>query len=229
MFYPCTDIPDFNIADSSLNIVETLDFKAELEDRFKNKELTGFIETRRKEPQIDPDTGYPVGMTEQQIKDKILKDQQREELEAAKEVDRIKLEATAKAEEEKKQQTLEQVKKDEMKEEILKFRQMEVEELKANLPEEPEDGPDSSTIQFRLPNSQSIQRRFMRTDKIKLMYDYVRSLGVKNGCGSGSNFEILQTFPLKVFDSSSHEKTLDEVGLFPRAKLHVKEDDEEEE
>ena len=181
MFYPVTDIPSFNVADSHLNVVETLDVQAELEDRLKNRATTGFVESRTRTQQIDPETGYPVGMTEQQIQDKKLKEEQKQELEAAMQADKEKLIAAAKAEEERKEKQLEQAKKKEAKEVLLKFKEQEIEETKANLPDEPEDGPDVTTIQFRLPNSQTIQRRFKKTDTIKLMVDFIVSLGTENG------------------------------------------------
>ena len=181
MFYPVTDIPSFNVADSHLNLVETLDVQAELEDRFKNRATTGFVESRTRTQQIDPETGYPVGMTEQQIQDKKLKEEQKQELEAAMQADKEKLIAAAKAEEERREKQLEQAKKKEAKEVLLKFKEQEIEETKANLPDEPEDGSDVTTIQFRLPNSQTIQRRFKKTDTIKLMVDFIVSLGTENG------------------------------------------------
>lgn len=182
MFDPMLGIPEFNVADSNLNIVETLDVKAEIEDSLKNQVNTGFVESRRREREIDPNTGFPVGMTEQQIQDKILKDQQREELEAAMAADKIKLQAAAQAEEERKQKNLEESKRVQAEQEKQRMKEFKASQVKSNLPDEPsEDNPDASTVQFRLPNSNNIQRRFLKTDKIQSMYDYIHSIGHDNG------------------------------------------------
>jgi|TARA_B110000305_G_C19102963_1_gene476123 hypothetical protein len=47
-----------------------------------------------------------------------------------------------------------------------------------NLPEEPaSDNGDSTNIGFRMPLSgERVQRRFLKTDKIQLLYDYIDDL-----------------------------------------------------
>ena len=140
LFSPTEGVTDFNVADSKLNVAETMYVKAEIEEQLKNKKPTGFIESRRREPEIDPNTGYPVGMTEQQIQDKELKDKQKEELEAAKEADRRKLQEMQEKKEKKKKKQREEIKKQEQEEEATKYRKMKAEELKKKLPEEPSEG-----------------------------------------------------------------------------------------
>lgn len=224
LFDPKQGVTDFNVADSHLNIAETLTVKAEIEDQLKNKKATGFVETRRREPEIDPDTGMPAGMTEKQIQDKILKDTQKEELEAAMEADRIKLEKMKEKAEEVKQQQLEEVKKQEQQEQAAKYKKLKAEELKKKLPEEPsEDNPDACTVQFRLPDgSESIQRRFLKSDKVQTLYDYIHSLAADEEFeGYTGEFDIIQNFPKKVFDDM--ESTLEKEGLHPRSKLYIKE------
>ena len=68
-----------------------------------------------------------------------------------------------------------------------------------------------------------INRRFLKTDKIQTMYDFIDSLGDQLELEHGHAYEIIQSMPRKVF--SQIDKTLAEEGLFPRAMLVVKEVD----
>lgn len=90
---------------------------------------------------------------------------------------------------------------------------------------EPEDkDPDACHIGFRMPGTgDRVNRRFLKTDKVQLMYDFIDSMGDKLELEHGNSYEIMQTMPRKVF--SNREKTLAEEGLFPRAMLVVKECD----
>ena len=219
-----TEILEFFPEDSQLQVAETEELKQQILEGMEGREVTGFIEHRRREPQIDPNTGIPFGMTEKQYQDKLLKEEQKKELEAAMEADRVKLQKHKENEEKKKQEQLEEIKKQEAQEQDLKLKKFKAQQVKENLPEEPsEDNPNAWTVQFRLPDgTRTIQRRFLKTDKIKLLYDYIHSLGDESGFESmSSNFEIIQNFPKKLFDNP--DKTLDEEGLFPRWKLYIKE------
>lgn len=71
----------FQIEDSNLQPLETEEFKEEIQAQIEGRTFNGYNEepARRRGPEIDPTTGFPVGMTPQQIQDKILKDQQRKE------------------------------------------------------------------------------------------------------------------------------------------------------
>lgn len=61
------------------------------------------------------------------------------------------------------------------------------------LPEEPEEGPDTCTIQFRSADgSKNMTRRFLKRHKIKSLYDYIRSLGTDAGFEEdGTEFELM--------------------------------------
>jgi len=50
---------------------------------------------------------------------------------------------------------------------------------KANLPEEPSaSDPDACHIIIRLPiTGERVNRRFLKTDKVALLYDFIDSLG----------------------------------------------------
>ena len=90
----------------------------------------------------------------------------------------------------------------------------------------PEEGqPDVATIGFRAPGSgKRFQRRFLKTDSVKLLYDYVRTLEEDDlGFDDPSNeFTLNQPMPRKVFEEDA-SKTVDDAGLFPRALLQIQE------
>ena len=93
------------------------------------------------------------------------------------------------------------------------------------IPPEPDDNnPDKCIIVFRLPDGEkNIQRKFLRTDKIAVLYDYIRSLGKEIYSEEQyNNFSIIQTFPFKNFENKLNN-TLEEEGLFPNSMLQIKE------
>jgi len=92
------------------------------------------------------------------------------------------------------------------------------------IPPEPDDNnPDKCIIIFRLPDGKNIERKFLKTDKISLLYDYIRSLGKDIYTEEEyQDFSILQTFPFKNFEDKLN-MTLEEEGLFPNSMLQIKE------
>lgn len=224
LFSPDHGIENFNVADSNLGPLETPEIKAEIEENLQNIQATGFTESRRREPQIDPNTGLPFGLTEQQYEDRLLKEQQRTELQEAMEADRRKLEEHKEKQEEEKQKHKEEIERKAVQEKQQKDREAAAEQLRDALPDEPaENDPNACTVHFRLPDgSQTIQRRFLRTDKIQLLYDYIYSLGTEIGYeGHAGHFTIIQNLPKKIFEDM--ESTLEAEGLYPRCKLYVRE------
>ena len=101
----------------------------------------------------------------------------------------------------------------------------EAEKYKAKFVAEPDkDNPDCCTICFRYPDGDKRRdRRFLKTDKIKLLYEYITSLGNEiytedeNGV-----FSLYQPFPPKKYDNM--ENTLENEGLFPNAVIQIKEE-----
>lgn len=79
---------------------------------------------------------------------------------------------------------------------------------------EPAAGPDSVQLSIRLPSGQKVDRRFLRTAPIWLVHEFVSTLKV------GADFELMTPFPQTVF--SDLTRTLEELGLFPRAVVHVR-------
>jgi len=131
-------------------------------------------------------------------------------------------------EEKERKEKEEQEKKriDEEKEkEKLKIEKEEKEIFSQLIPPEPDDSnPDKCIIIFRLPDGQkNIQRKFLKNNKISLLYDFIKSLGREIYTeGQYNNFSIIQTFPFKNFEDKLNN-TLEEEGLYPNSVLQIKE------
>jgi hypothetical protein len=92
------------------------------------------------------------------------------------------------------------------------------------LPDEPEESnPNATTINFRSPDgSTTFTRRFLKTHRIRSLYDYIISLGVDAGFENDhSDFELMQNFPKQIYDDMN--QTLEAAGLFPRSKIIIHE------
>lgn len=70
-----------------------------------------------------------------------------------------------------------------------------------------------------------ITRRFRKEETVQILYDFIESMGDKVQFEhTAGNFVIMQSMPRKVY--TEKEKTIGEAGLFPRAMLQVKEEEE---
>ena len=101
----------------------------------------------------------------------------------------------------------------------------EAEKYKAKFVAEPDkDNPDCCTICFRYPDGDKRRdRRFLKTDKIKILYEYVKSLGNEIYTeDENCDFSLYQPFPPKKYDNM--ENTLENEGLFPNAVIQIKEE-----
>lgn len=111
------------------------------------------------------------------------------------------------------------------KKEILENIEKTAEELKKKFEIEPDkDNPDCCTISFRFPDGDKRQdRRFLKNNKVKDLYDYVKSLGNEIYTEEGNGvFSLYQPFPPKKYENM--ENTLEEEGLFPNAIIQIKEE-----
>ena len=92
------------------------------------------------------------------------------------------------------------------------------------MPEEPPaGGPDVAEVVFRAQGTgKRFNRRFMKTDKPAMLYNFIRTLADEDlGFDDpNSQFSIIQPFPKKVFDEDM-EQNLEELGVFPRALLQI--------
>ena len=98
-------------------------------------------------------------------------------------------------------------------------------EAERKIVDEPQEGnPDVTTICFRYPDGEKIKnRRFLKSDKIQNLYDYVTSLGSDIYSEEGnSSFSLYQPFPPKKY--SNMENTLEQEGLFPNAVVQIREE-----
>jgi len=101
----------------------------------------------------------------------------------------------------------------------------ESKKIAENLKPEPnDDNPDKCVILFRFPDGEkSVQRKFLKNDKIKDLYDFVKSLGRDIFMEEENHhFSLLQSFPYKLFDGIQ-DHTLEQEGLYPNSVLQIKE------
>ncbi|KAH8941562.1 hypothetical protein BDL97_14G048300 [Sphagnum fallax] len=87
------------------------------------------------------------------------------------------------------------------------------------LGKEPDKGPNVTQVLLRFPNGERKERRFMSDAKVRLLYDYVDSLGMFDGV----DYHLLSNFPRTVYDQL--DLTLKSAGLHPQASLFVHVDD----
>ena len=67
------------------------------------------------------------------------------------------------------------------------------------------------------------KRKFLKTNKISVLYDYIKSLGREiYSEDQYHSFSIIQTFPFKNFEDKLNN-TLEEEGLFPNSVLQIRE------
>ena len=138
-----------------------------------------------------------------------------------KELEKLQEEKERKEKEEKEKKR----KEEEKEKEIIKNEQEEKEIFSKLIPSEPDDNnPDKCIIIFRLPDGEkNIQRKFLKTDKISVLYDYIKSLGREiYSEDQYHSFSIIQTFPFKNFEDKLNN-TLEEEGLFPNSVLQIRE------
>ena len=110
------------------------------------------------------------------------------------------------------------------KKEILEKIEKTAEELKKKFELEPDkDNPDCCTISFRFPDGDKRQdRRFLKNNKVKDLYDYVKSLGNEIYTEEGNGvFSLYQPFPPKKYENM--ENTLENEVLSPNAAIQIKE------
>ena len=111
------------------------------------------------------------------------------------------------------------------KKENLDKIEKEAEKYKTKFISEPDkNNPDCCTICFRYPDGDKRRdRRFLKTDKIKILYEYVKSLGNEIYTeDENCDFSLYQPFPPKKYDNM--ENTLENEELFPNAVIQIKEE-----
>ena len=92
-----------------------------------------------------------------------------------------------------------------------------------SLPEEPSaDVPHTTLIRIRLPNGAIHQRRFMASDQLQIVQDWVDGLESHEHL----KYSLAMTYPRKVFaGDETAVQSLEELGLTPQAVLLVQPED----
>jgi hypothetical protein len=76
-------------------------------------------------------------------------------------------------------------------------------------------------IVFRYPDGETrVERRFLKVDKIEMLYDFVDSLGTEI-FEESNEYDLIVPFPFKAM--SDKNRTIFEEGLFPNAVLQIRE------
>ena len=133
-----------------------------------------------------------------------------------------RMEENKRLEEERKER--EKKEEEEKKKEEELIQKIQKESILNILPEEPsDDNPDKCVIVFRFPDGEKvIQRKFLKSDTVSLLYLYVKSLGRDiYSENEEQHFSLIQSFPFKNFDEVQNN-SLEQEGLFPNAVLQIK-------
>ena len=131
-----------------------------------------------------------------------------------------------KMQEEKERKEKEEQKKKEEEELQIKKYEKEAEIAKLILAPEPDDNnPDTCHIKFRLPDGEKVmERKFLKTDSISVLYDYVKSIGREIFMEpDATDFNIISIgFPPKNLQNLKNS-TLEKEGLYPNSILQIEE------
>lgn len=131
-----------------------------------------------------------------------------------------------KMQEEKEQKEKQEKRKQEEEERKIKKYEKEAEIVKMILAPEPDDNnPNTCHIKFRLPDGEKIlERKFLKTDKIAVLYDYIKSIGREIFIEPDANdFNIICIgFPPKNLENLKNS-TLEKEGLYPNSILQIEE------
>lgn len=168
--------------------------------------------------------------------DRLLREEQDQELQRSLEADRereLQRKKAAEAEAEEERKRLEEAQQAEMavaEEERKRIEAAEIvaarrEKKSAILSPEPEaDVTGVALIRVRLPNGIAEQRRFLSSDPLEKIYDWVDSLDSHNHL----KYALATTYPRKVFKGSTMlRKSLTELELVPQAALLVQPEDDD--
>eukprot|EP01156_Anaeramoeba_ignava_P023636 Anaeramoba_ignava/c21679_g1_i1.p2 GENE.c21679_g1_i1~~c21679_g1_i1.p2 ORF type:complete len:348 (+),score=135.79 c21679_g1_i1:49-1044(+) len=112
--------------------------------------------------------------------------------------------------EEEKQKKIAEEQKEKDKKEML-------ETFKKRLPKEPtENNQNTLTIAIKLPDSSRIQRKFLKTDTLRDLYDWVQ---IKSPDLIGNDFELAKNFPTTHFQNN--ETSLSSAGILNFDMLYL--------
>ena len=124
-------------------------------------------------------------------------------------------------EQKKKEKELEKKKEVEALRKKISQERHSREDFKNKLIPEPSDKEkDVAIIKFRMPDGETLERRFLKTMKVEQLYCFV---GSRDNVlmEEDSSFDLINQFPFKEYNDL--DKTLEEEGLFPRVTVQVRE------
>ena len=100
-------------------------------------------------------------------------------MEEAERLDRAKAQAERDRINKEKEQERIRVEEEKQKEQLKAAKEREAQEKRERLPQEPDEkDPNAAHIVLRLPGSgERVNRRFLKTDTVQMIYDFVDSLG----------------------------------------------------
>ena len=119
---------------------------------------------------------------------------------------------------------IEKEKKEKIKNELIK-KMNKKEEIKKKLKDEPNYNDNNiTTICFRFPDGEKrIERKFDNNDTIEQLYFYIYTLDNTNF--DNENFELIQTFPYKIFNNMN--LTLKQENLIHNAVIQIREKEDD--
>ncbi|KAK2835549.1 hypothetical protein Q5P01_016033 [Channa striata] len=131
---------------------------------------------------------------------------------------RLSLEADRKKREAQEREEAEQVRLEQMRKEQEEEKEAIRLSLEQALPPEPdeESGEQISKLRIRTPSGEFLERRFLGSCKLQVLFDFVASKGYPF-----EEFKLLTTFPRKIITQLDPGSTLLEAKLFPQETLFL--------
>uniref|UniRef100_A0A672IGN8 UBX domain-containing protein n=1 Tax=Salarias fasciatus TaxID=181472 RepID=A0A672IGN8_SALFA len=130
---------------------------------------------------------------------------------------RLSLEADRKKREEQEKKEAELVRLEQMKKEQEEEKEALRLSLEQGLPPEPDqEAGDICTLRIRTPSGEFLERRFLSTCKLQVLFDFVASKGYPS-----EEYKLLTTFPRRNVTDLDPGSTLLEAKLFPQETLFL--------
>uniref|UniRef100_W5LGS3 Fas (TNFRSF6) associated factor 1 n=1 Tax=Astyanax mexicanus TaxID=7994 RepID=W5LGS3_ASTMX len=131
---------------------------------------------------------------------------------------RLSLEADRKKREAQEREEAEQVRQERIRKEQEEEREAIRLSLEQTLPPEPkeEEGEPVSKLRIRTPSGEFLERRFLGSCKLQVLFDFVASKGYPS-----DEFKLLTTFPRRNITQLDPAWTLLEAKLFPQETLFL--------
>lgn len=131
---------------------------------------------------------------------------------------RLSLEADRKKREAQEREEAEQVRQERIRKEQEEEREAIRLSLEQTLPPEPKEdaGEPISKLRIRTPSGEFLERRFLGSCKLQVLFDFVASKGYPS-----DEFKVLTTFPRRNINQLDPAWTLLEAKLFPQETLFL--------